>query len=187
MTVGRTTGDPGIRGISGQALDRSGAGHHPVYVPREILHQAHLTDIKEGVHDGSDQVLGGDRVGGGFPGIGGGLADDLAQAKATSGENINYVIPAWRVRQAIERHHHDQAGGGPADYTRIQARVPEPLASTDHEAGHEAVFIITVAFSLIVVYLMVTGAATNIAIVDGLTIPLCASVTKISPKNTRAR
>ena len=29
-------------------------------------------------------------------------------AKATEGENINYVIPAWRVKQLIRRHLSDQ-------------------------------------------------------------------------------
>eukprot|EP00927_Polykrikos_kofoidii_P032257 TRINITY_DN2753_c0_g1_i1.p1 TRINITY_DN2753_c0_g1~~TRINITY_DN2753_c0_g1_i1.p1 ORF type:complete len:615 (+),score=88.76 TRINITY_DN2753_c0_g1_i1:74-1918(+) len=29
-------------------------------------------------------------------------------AKATAGENINYVIPAWRVRQLLDKHRKDQ-------------------------------------------------------------------------------
>merc|ERR1719473_2342759 len=28
-------------------------------------------------------------------------------AKATTGENINYVIPAWRVKQMVALHHHN--------------------------------------------------------------------------------
>jgi len=46
-------------------------------------------------------------------------------AKATEGENINYVIPAWRVKQLIRRHLSDQPTV-PADgvWRRMQVHVP---------------------------------------------------------------
>lgn len=52
-------------------------------------------------------------------------------AKATSGENVNYVIPAWRVQQLLARQQIDQ-GIAPADghWKRIQVRVPVPDLTT---------------------------------------------------------
>lgn len=54
-------------------------------------------------------------------------------AKATEGENINYVIPAWRVSQLVRKHLKDQAPqrGGPGHLTpkvptfqRLPVKVP---------------------------------------------------------------
>jgi S1-C subfamily serine protease len=47
-------------------------------------------------------------------------------AKATNGENINYVIPVWRVRQLVNQHLHDQPEV-PKDgqWKRIQVMVPK--------------------------------------------------------------
>merc|ERR1719421_1604519 len=46
-------------------------------------------------------------------------------AKATEGENVNYVIPAWRVKQLVSKHLDDQSKA-PADgkWQRVQVRVP---------------------------------------------------------------
>jgi S1-C subfamily serine protease len=48
-------------------------------------------------------------------------------AKATEGENINYVIPAWRVTQMISNHAHEQPKM-PEDgnFKRVQVQVPNP-------------------------------------------------------------
>lgn len=47
-------------------------------------------------------------------------------AKATQGENINYVIPVWRVKQMIRKHLKDQPAV-PKDgrWRRVQVRVPK--------------------------------------------------------------
>jgi S1-C subfamily serine protease len=52
-------------------------------------------------------------------------------AKATEGENINYVIPAWRVSQLVRKHLKDQPSQ-PADmqWKRIHVQVPEPELTT---------------------------------------------------------
>ncbi|CAK0856591.1 unnamed protein product, partial [Prorocentrum cordatum] len=71
---------------------------------------------------------------------GGPLLDGAAQevvgvnfAKATEGENINYVIPAWRVSQLVRKHLKDQAPqpGGPGHLTpkvptfrRLPVKIP---------------------------------------------------------------
>merc|ERR1719446_1254314 len=69
---------------------------------------------------------------------GGPLLDDAAKevvgvnfAKATDGENINYVIPAWRVTQLVRKHLKDQPAQ-PADlkFKRIHVRVPDPELTT---------------------------------------------------------
>jgi S1-C subfamily serine protease len=61
-------------------------------------------------------------------------------AKATHGENINYVIPVWRVRQLVNQHLHDQPEV-PKDGTwkRIQVKVPkaELTATEANEALYE--------------------------------------------------
>lgn len=52
-------------------------------------------------------------------------------AKATEGENINYVIPAWRVSQMIQNHLHEQPKM-PEDgqWIRKQVQVPNPHLTT---------------------------------------------------------
>lgn len=58
-------------------------------------------------------------------------------AKATEGENINYVIPAWRVTQMIQNHLHEQPKipeGG--EWKRKQVQVPNPeLTAIEANAG----------------------------------------------------
>lgn len=53
-------------------------------------------------------------------------------AKATTGENINYVIPAWRVKQLIEQHKKMQPQV-PADgiWKRFPLRVPADEVTTE--------------------------------------------------------
>jgi S1-C subfamily serine protease len=58
-------------------------------------------------------------------------------AKATEGENINYVIPAWRVTQLIQNHLHEQPKV-PEDgkWKRLQVQVPNPeLTTIEANAG----------------------------------------------------
>lgn len=61
-------------------------------------------------------------------------------AKATRGENINYVIPVWRVRQLVNQHLHDQPKI-PKDgqWKRLQVNVPkaELTATEANEALYE--------------------------------------------------
>lgn len=51
-------------------------------------------------------------------------------AKAAKGENINYVIPAWRVRQLIARHHHDQPASQNSSWQRVKVQVASPQITT---------------------------------------------------------
>jgi len=57
-------------------------------------------------------------------------------AKATQGENINYVIPAWRVTQMIQNHLHEQPKV-PEDgkWKRQQVQVPNPELTTIEANG----------------------------------------------------
>jgi len=61
-------------------------------------------------------------------------------AKATRGENINYVIPVWRVRQMVNQHLHAQPEV-PKDgkWKRLQVQVPkaELTATESNEALYE--------------------------------------------------
>jgi len=52
-------------------------------------------------------------------------------AKATQGENINYVIPVWRVQQMIRKHLKDQPSM-PEDgnWKRLHVQVPNPGLTT---------------------------------------------------------
>eukprot|EP00927_Polykrikos_kofoidii_P032258 TRINITY_DN2753_c0_g2_i1.p1 TRINITY_DN2753_c0_g2~~TRINITY_DN2753_c0_g2_i1.p1 ORF type:complete len:610 (+),score=89.98 TRINITY_DN2753_c0_g2_i1:97-1926(+) len=60
-------------------------------------------------------------------------------AKATMGENINYVIPAWRVRQLFEKHRKDQPGTPQnGDWRRISVHVPRHELVT--EEPNEALY-----------------------------------------------
>jgi len=45
-------------------------------------------------------------------------------AKATEGENINYVIPAWRVSQMVAHHLKQQPHGQEKPWKRLQVRIP---------------------------------------------------------------
>jgi serine protease Do len=52
-------------------------------------------------------------------------------AKATKGENINYVIPAWRVQQLINKHKRDQPTiPKNGKFQRIQVQVPKAELTT---------------------------------------------------------
>jgi len=52
-------------------------------------------------------------------------------AKATAGENINYVIPAWRVQQLVNKHLKDREGVVKAvDMPRIHVQVPKTDLTT---------------------------------------------------------
>lgn len=52
-------------------------------------------------------------------------------AKATKGENINYVIPAWRVKQMIAKHVHDQPDiPKNGSWQRVKVQVPPPGVTT---------------------------------------------------------
>lgn len=53
-------------------------------------------------------------------------------AKATEGENINYVIPAWRVRQVVQKHLKDQptAPEEGKRWQRLPVKVPKPDITT---------------------------------------------------------
>lgn len=55
-------------------------------------------------------------------------------AKATAGENINYVIPAWRVNQMIRKHHQDQPSVS-REWRRISVDVPKPELTTIQPAA----------------------------------------------------
>jgi len=61
-------------------------------------------------------------------------------AKATHGDNINYVIPVWRVRQMVNQHLHDQPEM-PKDgkWKRLLVQVPksELTATEANEALYE--------------------------------------------------
>jgi len=45
-------------------------------------------------------------------------------AKATEGENINYVIPAWRVTQMVAHHLKQQPHGQGKPWKRLPVRIP---------------------------------------------------------------
>jgi len=45
-------------------------------------------------------------------------------AKATEGENINYVIPAWRVSQMVAHHLKQQPNGTESGWKRLQVEIP---------------------------------------------------------------
>jgi len=52
-------------------------------------------------------------------------------AKATAGENINYVIPAWRVQQLVNKHLKDREGVVKADeMPRLHVQVPRADLTT---------------------------------------------------------
>mmetsp|Transcript_64689 Transcript_64689/g.186034 ORF Transcript_64689/g.186034 Transcript_64689/m.186034 type:complete len:628 (+) Transcript_64689:64-1947(+) len=52
-------------------------------------------------------------------------------AKATKGENINYVIPVWRVKQMISKHLKDQPGiPKNGSWQRVQVKVPKLALTT---------------------------------------------------------
>mmetsp|Transcript_135717 Transcript_135717/g.270798 ORF Transcript_135717/g.270798 Transcript_135717/m.270798 type:complete len:610 (+) Transcript_135717:31-1860(+) len=52
-------------------------------------------------------------------------------AKATAGENINYVIPAWRLTQLVKKHLKDRAGVVTADaMPRVHVQVPRADLTT---------------------------------------------------------
>jgi len=52
-------------------------------------------------------------------------------AKATAGENINYVIPAWRVKQLVNKHLKDREGVVKADeMPRVHVQVPRADLTT---------------------------------------------------------
>jgi S1-C subfamily serine protease len=51
-------------------------------------------------------------------------------AKATEGENINYVIPAWRVSQLVRKHFRDQSAPQKDDkWRRLRVEVPKPYVA----------------------------------------------------------
>jgi serine protease Do len=57
-------------------------------------------------------------------------------AKATQGENINYVIPAWRVTQLIKQHLHIQPKPEDGEWKRLAVQVPNPeLTAIEANAG----------------------------------------------------
>lgn len=52
-------------------------------------------------------------------------------AQALDGENVNYVIPAWRVAQIVLRHLKEQPETSPdTKWKRLQFRVPQPELTT---------------------------------------------------------
>lgn len=53
-------------------------------------------------------------------------------AKAAEGENINYVIPAWRVKQLVAKHLREQPTSPPEGqrWRRVQVQVPEADLTT---------------------------------------------------------
>jgi len=51
-------------------------------------------------------------------------------AKATEGENINYVIPVWRVRQMVTKHFKDQPERPEGGWKRVQVKVPSSELTT---------------------------------------------------------
>jgi hypothetical protein len=60
-------------------------------------------------------------------------------AKATHGENINYVIPVWRVRQLVNQHLHEQPDvPKDGEWKRIQVHVPK--AEVTSEESNEALY-----------------------------------------------
>mmetsp|Transcript_64 Transcript_64/g.166 ORF Transcript_64/g.166 Transcript_64/m.166 type:complete len:584 (-) Transcript_64:51-1802(-) len=59
-------------------------------------------------------------------------------AKATEGENINYVIPAWRVSQLLRKHLNDQPAQNASSFQRMLVQVPLPDLTTIE--GNEALY-----------------------------------------------
>mmetsp|Transcript_27984 Transcript_27984/g.64589 ORF Transcript_27984/g.64589 Transcript_27984/m.64589 type:complete len:586 (+) Transcript_27984:80-1837(+) len=59
-------------------------------------------------------------------------------AKATEGENINYVIPAWRVSQLLRKHLTDQPAQNASDFQRLLVQVPLPDLTTIE--GNDALY-----------------------------------------------
>lgn len=60
-------------------------------------------------------------------------------AKSTTGENINYVIPAFRVAQLVQKHRENQpTAPTTGSWQRLVVRVPEPELTTEH--ANEALY-----------------------------------------------